>query len=54
MYINLMDFIMVCLFIVFVLSLELFVLIINRNVCVGYVSRTVSMMDATKLIHNKD
>lgn len=29
-----MDFIMVCLFIVFVLSLELFVLIINRNVCV--------------------
>lgn len=34
MYINLMDFIMVCLFIVFVLSLELFVLIINRNVCV--------------------
>lgn len=34
MYINLMDFIMVCLFIVFVLSLELFVLIINRKVCV--------------------
>lgn len=34
MYINLMDFIMVCLFIVNVLSLELFVLIINRNVCV--------------------
>lgn len=34
MFINLMDFIMVCLFIVFVLSLELFVLIINRNVCV--------------------
>lgn len=29
-----MDFIMVCPFIVFVLSLELFVLIINRNVCV--------------------
>lgn len=45
MFINLMDFIMVCLFIVLCLCLRIYV---------GHVSRTVSMMDATKLIHNKD
>lgn len=25
-----------------------------KDICIGYVSRTVSMMDATKLIHKKD